>query len=487
MQPSRLFDAFVGTAEVGARAKHGPKDIKVRALDPEAYRRQVGLRWLMKLRWGAILGQTLAIAAAHYLFHVSLFLVPLLAICMLGFVTNLWLTWHFRSAQAVSAPTLGRLVAQDVVCLTLLLSFSGGYHNPFYFLYLVPLSLAAMMLDSAPLCRVTLLCTLGVTTLFFWHAPLDLHAPSVSPHLQAIGMGCAFVLSALFIVYFVRCLSTALVVTESALEEAHLLRARDEKLASLGTLAAGAAHELATPLGVILVAAKELHRQLSASDCDLDAARSDAALISAEVSRCRDVLSQMTYDTGAAQGEAFRLITLRRLLHDAAAPLEPDALVVTVASDHSETEPQVRVPVKSALHALRGILRNAVEAASGKQVEVSASSVGGTCFIRVSDRGHGMTPSVLARATEPFFTTKTAGAGMGLGLFLARSTFERLGGGVAIESRVAHGTTVVARLPVGGYTPHAVKMRRATKKSARAARTDGADRADDSAHGGIGR
>jgi two-component system sensor histidine kinase RegB len=72
---------------------------------------------------------------------------------------------------------------------------------------------------------------------------------------------------------------------------------------------------------------------------------------------------------------------------------------------------------------------------------------GGRVIFEVSDRGPGISPDVLARVGEPFFTTKPTGRGMGLGIFLARAVVERLGGQFAIRSVPGAGTTATLALP----------------------------------------
>jgi two-component system sensor histidine kinase RegB len=99
--------------------------------------------------------------------------------------------------------------------------------------------------------------------------------------------------------------------------------------------------------------------------------------------------------------------------------------------------------------ALRGILKNAIQASPPeKHVEVAAQRDGRMCRVAIRDFGAGMSPDVLARAGEPFFTTKEPGEGMGLGLFLTRVVAERVGGRLDLESTLGEGTTAVLLLPV---------------------------------------
>ena len=82
-------------------------------------------------------------------------------------------------------------------------------------------------------------------------------------------------------------------------------------------------------------------------------------------------------------------------------------------------------------------------------MRVRAAHADGTLTIGIEDDGHGMSPEVLARVDEPFFTTKPPGHGFGLGVFLARSVVEQLGGALDISSVEEVGTTVTLRLPTG--------------------------------------
>jgi two-component system sensor histidine kinase RegB len=107
--------------------------------------------------------------------------------------------------------------------------------------------------------------------------------------------------------------------------------------------------------------------------------------------------------------------------------------------------------VSAVSRALRGVIHNALQAShEGQSVELRVACDAQRCELLVRDSGSGMEPAVLAHAGEPFFTTKEPGRGMGLGLFLTRAVFERLGGSLAIESHTGTGTQVVLSLPTRG-------------------------------------
>jgi two-component system sensor histidine kinase RegB len=220
---------------------------------------------------------------------------------------------------------------------------------------------------------------------------------------------------------------------------------RREKLASLATLAAGAAHELGTPLSTIALAAKELEHALERGAAG-GTAIADAKLIREEVDRCRAILAQMGAEAGASPGEAMERITVSRLLERAVASAGRSERI-QVYLEEAVAQTELLVPARAVAQALQAVLHNALQASVDAPISVRALSEPHGVRVDVEDRGPGMSPEVLARAGEPFFTTREPGRGMGLGLFLTRSVLEQLGGRFALESAPARGTTARLTLP----------------------------------------
>jgi two-component system sensor histidine kinase RegB len=271
------------------------------------------------------------------------------------------------------------------------------------------------------------------------------HGSIMDMHLQ--GMWVAFGIAAAFIVYFVSRVTRDLAAREAELVRVRSAASRNEKLAALATLAAGAAHELATPLSTIAVAAKDLERSLepAALSAAPSAMAEDVRLIRSEVDRCRGILRQMSVEAGQSNGEGVVPTRPEQLVELALEGLGQRARV-DVAIDDAARERSLHLPAQALALALRGVLKNALEAAGpsgrvGLRV-MSDDSAGGCCTIVVRDEGAGMPASVLARVGEPFFTTKEPGQGMGLGVFVARALCEQIGGKLEIESAQGRGTTV---------------------------------------------
>ncbi|MCA9617755.1 MAG: HAMP domain-containing histidine kinase [Myxococcales bacterium] len=409
-------------------------------------RERTNLRWLVWLRWGAGVGHVCAILIGELALGMDLPLAALLSIIGVALVSNLG--FHVARERLARVPVwlTGTIMVADVLMLTGLLYLSGGPANPGIVFYFVHIGLATMMLGFAWRLGVVLVTLLSLLALFFLPPPpwggATLSGLPATGGIYELGLLLSMTIAAGFIFYFGDRMTTALARRELALARARERAMQDEKLASLANLAAGAAHELATPLTTIAMLAKELERGLLRGDLSSDEMAEDAAVIRAEVWRCRDVLNLMAAEAGESRGEAFEDVAVSRLLEEALRDLPRDRITVEVE------EASVHVPVRPMALAVRGIVKNALQASpGGADVLVRSLSEEGGCRIEVSDRGPGMSEDVARRAIEPFFTTKPTGQGMGLGLYLANDLARRAGGLLDIDTEPGRGTRVSLRLP----------------------------------------
>jgi two-component system sensor histidine kinase RegB len=407
-------------------------------------RTDVGLAWLIRLRWGVAAGCGAAVVAGWALLDVR----PPAAWVVVGLLVTLGTNWALArrvfGARTASRPVCAAALVIDALVLTALLRVAGGPANPFSVLYLAGIALAAVTLGAAWTWLLVLLAVCGYGSLFLGDAGGG-HAGHVfASHLR--GMWLAFSLAAGFIAFFVGQLARAMKRRERQLAEARERAARYERLASLATLAAGAAHEIGTPLATIAVAARELERALERRP-DGAALADDARLIRTELGRCRAVLDDMAAGAGETAGEAPSPFEAAELLDDVRARLAP-ALAGRLSSGAPLPDVRLELPRQACARALESLVRNALEASpEGAAVRLEAQAGEGRVRFVVSDRGPGMSAGVLARAGEPFFSTKPAGAGLGLGLFLARTLAQRLGGELRLESRPGEGTRATLELP----------------------------------------
>jgi two-component system sensor histidine kinase RegB len=408
--------------------------------------------WLVRLRWAAVLAQVIGVAVAVQALGLALPLPPIAALIIILAISNVLLGRWLSHGHAPRPRVFGAFLALDIALLTALLWLTGGTSNPFTAVYLVYIALTAVTLGSRWTWTMVALSVVGYATLFAIAPPVDPHAahwpgPELSGHLA--GMWVAFLSAAVLIGFFVTRVREALDQREGALAEARRVAASRDRLASLTTLAAGAAHELATPLATIAVASKELVREAEAAGRgDLI---EDAQLIRSQVERCRQILDHMSGRADASVADPPAVIDPAVVVRDALEAL-PGKASSRVRVNLQGQPTSVRIPKVGVARVLTTLIKNALDASDdGGQVEVSVTTSPDTLAFAVRDRGRGMDEATLARAGEPFFTTKAAGAGFGLGLFLVKTFVEQWGGRFTLTSKPTGGTEAAVSFTAHGH------------------------------------
>jgi two-component system, sensor histidine kinase RegB len=406
---------------------------------PTLYRRPTGLvdpRWFTRLRWGVVgllavfLGASAAGIAA--VGRVQWFGAALVLIA----ATNAILQARVRAGHPLGDGVVAGALFLDSVLFTALLAVTGGASNPLSLFFVFPVLFSAMALPPAATAGLVVVTIAQFGGLFLMPQPAAHHGHEMQGHL--VGMWVAYAGAVPVLAFLVHRMRSAIDLAERQTAAAREARVAAERLSSLATLAAGAAHELATPLSTIFVASGELARATTDPR-----AREDLTLIREEVQRCQDVLRQLAADTGAGIGEGAESVALADLIADAIrgdGPIQVQGTPTAV----------IRVPRNLVVQAMRRLLGNA-RAASDREtpVRLDATVVDNTLVVSVTDEGDGMSEDVLARATEPFFTTRPAGAGRGLGLFFVSSVAKGLGGDLELQSVLGQGTTATLRIPGG--------------------------------------
>jgi signal transduction histidine kinase len=223
-----------------------------------------------------------------------------------------------------------------------------------------------------------------------------------------------------------------------ALKEHQSKLLQSEKLASVGRLAAGVAHEINNPLGVILGYARLMRRRADA------ATREDLGVIEEETLRCKEIVEGLL-DLTRSQPVARDRVPMRELCDDVVARLREAKLLDGVRVEVEGAATAEGHPSKIR-QALANLIRNAVEAAGpGGDVRVGVEEDVAEARVSVQDSGGGLDATALSRLFEPFFTTKEKGTG--LGLAVSRAIARAHGGDIAAANRPGGGAQFTLRLP----------------------------------------
>jgi two-component system sensor histidine kinase RegB len=402
------------------------------------------LKYLLLLRGVTILGQMLALVVISERFGFSVPWVPVAVILVA--MTGLTL-WSWRQQTTQPEVTQREFVAQllaDIIALSVLVYFTGGSLNPFISLFLLPIIFAAAALPPLHTAIVAIAASAAYTALMFTQRTelnhLD-HTSGINIHLW--GMWYGFLLSAACVAAFVARIARALRERDAALIAVREQALRDERIVALGTLAAGTAHELGTPLSTMMIVAQELAEGLGAH---AEHRRSVDVLVT-QIRRCKDALSHLAQDAGELPASAGQRTTLAEFL-------------ATLAQEFHSTHPDVRLDI-SALDRLRtldvvvdrtlrqallNVLNNAADAAHDA-VQVHCDWNADMLRVDVIDDGSGITSPIRSKLGKQPVSTKGE-AGMGLGAYLATTVIQRGGGRVDYLTPTAGGTRVRIHLPL---------------------------------------
>ena len=419
------------------------------------------LRRLLWLRWGVLAGQGVILWLGH-LFGMHLPVHTLLAIMALEGLVNLASMVRLQALQNKGqSVTDGELAAQllfDLGALSALLYFTGGAINPFVPFYLPSLAIAAALLPWWQVAGLALLAFGAYSAMLFYYQPLHLHDPdsAVSAHLG--GMWLNFIASAALLAGFVARLSGTLRQRDAELAAAREQLLRDERMEALGAQAASAAHEIGTPLATIAVVTGELRRDA------LDAVQSataigayavDLVMVEQQLALCKAALGRLQVSSASQ------------------APVRLDDWLPGFARNwrlrHPQAELELAPPVASTTggalvdavavgQILTILLDNAAQSYAVPRADAERVATV-TPWIRldhqiddaaltltVVDHGRGMPAALLAQLGRK--PVPSASGGQGVGLFLAQSVAQRLGGGLAWHSAPGQGTRATLRVPL---------------------------------------
>lgn len=399
-------------------------------------------------RWLSIIGQLLCLVIVEYGigYHFDFWMT--LGLLALAPIYNIWL--HLRRSMSAQLDDFeaGLQLAFDLTHLSGLLMLTGGLANPFSALLLAPTTVSASLLSRKITERLVIFSGVLLTVLAFSPFPLPAPSPSqfvaLSPY-SLVAAWVALILTMVFVTTYVSRLARegqrrakALVASQFALE-------REQQLAAIGAVAAAAAHELSTPLGTILLIARERLQELPRDNL----AHDDLSDIIEQVNRCREILAEIrTYRQPQGRGFVMEM-PLRDVVEEAAAPYATEGISMQYRTS-GETPPLVkRSP--GLLHALRNLIENAVSYAK-TEVIVLLDWDEEYFRVKITDDGPGFDPAVARRLGEPYVTTRDLKAGqaggMGLGLFIANTLVEREGGNLKIGKAPNAGAWVAIELPL---------------------------------------
>lgn len=413
--------------------------------EPEKDEGRLWLTWLVRLRWVALVAQVVTLAFTFTVLDSAWFLAPLGVIMAALAAANVEAMHALATGREITQLRLVVHLSSEIAALTVFLALSGGVTNPFSVLYLVHVCMGAVMLTWGKATSVTTFVVICYGTLWVFAFPLHLDRHSIpAATLYAIGHALAFIITAVSASGFTIGVARTLRGHKAALLEARDRTARVDRLRTVGTLAAGAAHELNTPLFTMGLRLRRIRRRYA----DVEDTQRDVGAIQAQLDRCKEIVEQLLVGAGDPSASGLEQRALAELVGQGTQMWSKGSSVDVVIEDLSDGL-RVEVPPVPFRQALINLLQNAREAQDEvnvhQPIEVRVLREGDNGVVRVRDHGCGLPDDVQDSVGDPFFTTKPTGTG--LGVYVARAVADGAGGGLRYTEQKGSWTEAIWWFP----------------------------------------
>lgn len=427
------------------------------------------LKWLYILRNLMIMGESVIILIAVYGLKVDLpeqqLWLVLFSIC----AVNLYTWMRLQTNEPVTELEIFSQISIDVLALGSLLYLTGGASNPIIWVFLLPLILTAIMLPQAYAWNMVILTCCTYTVLVGYNIPL----PAVEPHLpdprligpelqhylhrvqdehyfnlHIFGMWFGFVFSAGLVAFFVVELSKSLKERERSLADARENALRNERVVSLGTLAASAAHDMGTPLGTMAILVHEI--ELEYPEHRFSDLQSKMKIINQQIGRCKEALSVLSASAGEMRAESGKRMSIIEYIDEVLNQWRTvntgSKLNLFISPTSIEVNAEI-IADRTLTHSIINILNNAAQVTpSDKGINFSVNWSSQELILKIRDFGPGFPAEIVEFAgKQPVVNSKQ---GLGVGLFLTYSTISRLGGTIKFSNMEWGGASVEITLPL---------------------------------------
>ena len=357
--------------------------------------------------------------------------------------------WRLKASRLVSYGELFSHILLDVAFLIILLLNTGGIGNPLISYLLVLLAVSATLLPRAFVNTFAVGSILLYTFFLFLELTADeeMGNGETTFQLHLMGMWVIFLVSAILISVFITRMASAIQVRELNLAEARETEMRNEQLVAIGTLAAGTAHTLGTPLSTMAVLLTELDK-LSPEELKDSDIKDDISILKQQVTRCKHSLTQLTryYNKDSAEKEETQLLPkFVNDIQDYIINIHPSASVRFLIENAKDLKVASSLSIR---HALINIIENGIKASKTHvEVKFKITQAATTYFeVAVKDDGPGIPTKIMENMGEPFISIRKES--MGLGIFLANAAVQRLDGSIEMFNLKSGGALTLIKLPM---------------------------------------
>ncbi len=320
----------------------------------------------------------------------------------------------------------------DILQISILISFNGGYTNPFIFIILAPIAIAASYLTLERIIVILSLALVCFALIFNFFIDLpEMVRPNISIQ-YSLGIMISLFVSSIFLVFYLYYFSLNYKSTQKAYELASKQLQDEKELLKVGGLAAAAVHELGTPLNTI---------NLIIGDFDQDQQLqkkygNDIDTLKVELDRCKAILKELSTNPESKEiSNEISNMSLDAYVQSLSEQFRSNYRAIDIDYRSDDNSKNINIQITPELNiAMNNIIKNAISFAE-KEILIISESEGSQYTIKIRDDGPGFDKKFIANFGKPFYSSRPEkGVNMGLGLFITKQMIENLNGEILVQN-----------------------------------------------------
>jgi len=320
----------------------------------------------------------------------------------------------------------------DILQISILISFNGGYTNPFIFIILAPIAIAASYLTLERIIVILSLALVCFALIFNFFIDLpEMVRPNISIQ-YSLGIMISLFISSIFLVFYLYYFSLNYKSTQKAYELASKQLQDEKELLKVGGLAAAAVHELGTPLNTI---------NLIIGDFDQDQQLqkkygNDIDTLKVELDRCKAILKELSTNPESKEiSNEISNMSLDAYVQSLSEQFRSNYRSIDMDYRSDDNSKNINIQITPELNiAMNNIIKNAISFAE-KEILIISESEGSQYTIKIRDDGPGFDKKFIANFGKPFYSSRPEkGVNMGLGLFITKQMIENLNGEILVQN-----------------------------------------------------
>ena len=386
------------------------------------------------IRLIAFAGQSITIGFSQYFFDFSPEVTWLSWGVALFLLLSVGLAYYLfkKGDKILSEKQIFLFLCFDILQISILISFNGGYTNPFIFIILAPIAIAASYLTLERILVILSLALVSFALIFNFFIDLpETVRPNISIY-YSLGIMISLFISSIFLVFYLYYFSLNYKSTQKAYELASKQLQDEKELLKVGGLAAAAVHELGTPLNTINLIVGDFDQ-----DRDLKKKyRDDIDTLKVELDRCKAILKELSTNPESKEiSNEISNMSLDAYVQSLSEQFKSNYRVINIDYRSDDNSKNINIQITPELNiAMNNIIKNAISFAE-KEILIISEAEGGQYRIKIRDDGPGFNKKFLANFGKPFYSSRPEkGVNMGLGLFITKQMIENLNGEILVQN-----------------------------------------------------